>query len=451
MCMKFKGTVALFGLLLVLGGWVYWTDIRGREGRERAAEEAALAFPADYENIRRIRLVYPDRSIEGARIDDGWEFVDPPGLEADPSAWDLLASNVPRIVREETIVSEPTDLETFGLDSPGIELVVELDDGREEEIIFGRENPGGTHYYAKLASSDEIFLAPSSWISTVTKEVNDLRDKSVLRFEQDSIDRIEISGVANVTLSLEEDWSIVTPIEWPADLTEVSTFLGTVGFARATGFAGEDLTDADLGLDMPRLRIVLHDKVSDGDRVLLIGGQPDNEPDRYFAKDASRDTVFIVEGNIVETSEQPIFEWRDKTIADFDRPRVTAVRFEREGDNFVLAMGGEGWELPDLRPARLETISLMFNAVEFERATAIVDAPGPLGGYGLNPPRLRVVFEADGEELLAFGFGNDTADGDELYWKSETETQVKVVSKDVFDRFDVTAADLLDSDALAAP
>ncbi len=449
--MQFKGTAALFGLLLVLGGWVYWTDIRGREERERASEEAALAFPADYENIRRIRLVYPDRSIEGVRSDAGWDFVSPPGLETDPSAWDLLASNVPRIGRDDTIVSDATDLAAFGLASPGIEVGVELEDGREEEILFGRENPGGTHYYAKLASSDEIFLAPSSWISTVTKEVNDLRDKSVLRFEQDSIDRIEISGQTNVTLSLEEEWSLVTPIQWPADSIEVSTFLGAVGFARATGFADGELTDADLGLAVPRLRIVLHDNGTDGDRVLLIGGQPDNEPERYFAKDASRDVVFIVEGDIVEISEQPIFDWRDKTIAEFDRPQVTAIRFEREDDSFRLAMGGEGWELPDQRPATLETISLMFNAVEFERVTDIIDAPGPLDGYGLDPPRLRVVFEADGEELLAFGFGDDTANGDELYWKSETEARVKVVSKDVFDRFDVTAEDLLDTGELETP
>ena len=446
--MKFKGTAALFGLLLALGAWVYWSDIRGREERERAAEEAALAFPTDHENIRRIRLVYPDRSIEGVRNENGWAFVSPSGLEADPSAWELLASDVPRIPREETIISEATDLAVFGLDSPGVEVGVGLEDGRDEEILFGRENPGGTHYYAKLASSDEIFLAPSAWISRVTKEVNDLRDKSLLRFEQDSIDGIEISGGTNLTLILEESWSLVEPIEWPADSTEVSTFLGAIGFGRATGFAGDALTDADLGLDVPRLRIVLHDSGAVGDRVLLIGGQPDNQPQQYFAKDASRDAVFIIDDNIVEISEQPLFDWRDKTIAEFDRSEVTAIRFEREGDSLSLAMGGGGWELPDQRPAKLESISLMFNAVEFERVADIIDAPGPLGGYGLNPPRLRVVLESDGEEMLAFGFGDDTADGDALYWRSETETQVKVVSKDIFDRFDVTAEDLLATEAI---
>ena len=446
--MQFKGTFALFGLLVVLGLWVYWTDIRGREERELAAEEATLAFPTDYENIRRIRVVYPDRSIEGVRNDGEWEFVFPPGLEADSSSWDVLASNVPRIEREETIASEPTDLSAFGLDSPSIGVGIELEDGREEEILFGRENPGGTHYYAKLASSDEVFLAPSSWISTVSKEVNDLRDKTVMSFDQDAIDRIDISGGVNVSLILEgEQWALETPITAPAMLAEVSTFLGTVGFARATDFAGEELTDEQTGLDSPRLSVVLHDGVTDLEHVLLIGGQPDPEAGSYYARDTSRDAVLIVNSDIVENAEQRLFAWRDKTIAEFDRPSVTRVRFERQEDSFVLTRGPEGWELPDQRPAKLDTISLMFNAVEFERITDIIDVPGPLGTYGLDPPRLRVVFEADGDETLAFGFGDDVADGEELYWKSASEVGVKVVSKDVFDRFNITAEDLLDAEA----
>ena len=449
--MKFRGTLSLFGLLLILGLWVYWTDIQGREERERAAEEAGLAFPADFENIRGISLVYPDRSVQGVRGDSGWEFVSPPDLEADRSAWDLLASNVPRIERGETISSEPTELVAFGLDNPTIEVGVQLEDGREERILFGRENPGGTHYYAKLASSDEVFLAPSSWISTVSKETDELRDRSVVRFEQDAIDRIEIRGEATVSLRRDEEsdeWLLESPLEWPADFAEVSTFLGAVGFARATGFANEELTDGALGFDVPRLRIVLRDSGTDTDHVLLIGNQPDGEPDSFFARDASRETVFIVDSDIVDIGEQPLFDWRDKTIADFERAGVTVIRLERPGDGFVLVRGAEGWELPDRRPAELDAISLMFNAVEFERASDIIDVPGPLDGYGLERPRLRVVFEADGEEVLAFAFGEDTAEGEELYWKSESEAQVKAVSKDVFDRFDVTAQDLLDTEAL---
>jgi hypothetical protein len=450
--MKFRGTAALFAVMVVLGGWVYFTDIRGAEEREREAEEAGLALPVDSADIRRLRLTYPDSTMEASRSGGNWEFISPPGLEADNGAWDQLSSNVPRIEREETILSgtAPRDLESFGLDMPSLGVQVELEDGSSEEILFGRENPGGTHYYARLASVDEVFLAPSSWISTLRKEVNDLRDKSVLRFDRDAIDRIEISGSVERILERDgETWALVAPLESPAALTEIDTFLGDLVVERATGFGGrpdDPLTAQEAGLDEARLRIAVHDSVADQDHVLLVGGRPESQPGSFYAKDQSRETVFIIDADIVESAEQSVFEWRDKKIAEFDRASVASIRIERGDDSLVLSMGDSGWELPGQGLARLETISLMFNAIEFERVTDIIDSPESLSAYGLDNPRLRVIFETDDGEALAFGFGQETPDGDSLYWKSEAESQIKAVARSVFDRFDLTSEELLDTD-----
>ena len=51
--MKFKGTLSLLGLLIILVGWVYWSDIRGREERERAADEAGRAIPDDSDTRKK--------------------------------------------------------------------------------------------------------------------------------------------------------------------------------------------------------------------------------------------------------------------------------------------------------------------------------------------------------------------------------------------------------------
>ena len=67
------------------------------------------------------------------------------------------------------------------------------------------------------------------------------------------------------------------------------------------------------------------------------------------------------------------------------------------------------------------------------------------GAYGLDEPRLQVILkDSAGSVLLDARFGADTGDGNQLYWKSAAESQVKVVSKDVFDVFDVTEDELLD-------
>ena len=75
--MKFKGTAGLFIVFLALLTWVYFTDVRGREGREQASEDAGRVLPVDDEAISGISIIYPDHTITGVRTDTGWEITVP--------------------------------------------------------------------------------------------------------------------------------------------------------------------------------------------------------------------------------------------------------------------------------------------------------------------------------------------------------------------------------------
>ncbi len=442
--MRFKGTAGLFVVFLALLTWVYFTEIRGREEREQAAEDAGKALPINDEAISQLSIIYPDRTITGVRTDGAWEVTEPPGIEADSGEWDLLASNVPRIERDETLSSESADLGQYGLADPPLRVSVTMSDGATHEVLFGNQNPREIYNYAKLASNDEVFLAPSSWLRIFRKEVNELRDKTVLRFEQDDIDLIEISGLNSLRLlRADEEWSLEAPIQTNADQGEVSTFLGSIDFARATGFGDADTDAAATGLDAPALRILLHDQANDQDHVLLIGAEKEDEEDHYYVRDDSRNTVFVVDSDILEKATRTTFDWRDKTIASFDRDDVLSILLHRDDDRMVLRKSGEDWLLPDGNRARFDRVSGMLNSLEFQRATQIIDSPGALSRYGFGEPVLRVTFSGDGGDILAFVFGADTDDGDSIYWKLEQGSAVKVVSKDVFDRFDVTAEDLI--------
>ena len=443
--MKFKGTAGLFIVFLALLTWVYFTDVRGREGREQASEDAGRVLPVDDEAISGISIIYPDHTITGVRTDTGWEITVPPGIEADSGEWDLLASNVPRIERDETLSSESTDLGQYGLADPALRVAVTMSDGATHEVLFGDENPRKIYNYAKLASNHEVFLAPSSWLRIFRKEVNELRDKTILRFEQDDIDLLEISGQNSLRVRrADEEWSIEAPIQTAADQGEVSTFLGSIDFARATGFADAETNTVTTGLDYPAIRIVLHDQANDQDHVLRIGAKKEDDANHYFVQDESRETIFVVNADIFEKSTRPTFDWRDKTIASFDRDDVLSILLRKDGDQLALRKSGDDWLLPDGRRAQFGKVSSMLNGLEFARATKIIDSPGALSSYGLADPQFRVVLSGDGGEILAFVFGADADDGDSIYWKLEEGSAVKVVSKDVFDRFDVTIEDLIE-------
>ena len=149
--MKFKGTKILFLLFLVLGGYVYFAEFRGKDERQKQEEAKKKVFPVEQKEITEISLIYPDRTITGVKKGEKqWQITSPSGIEADSEEWEQLASNIPGILREDTVAEKVQDLAQFGLKDPPVKVSAKTTDGKTLEVLFGAENPKKTHNYAAL-------------------------------------------------------------------------------------------------------------------------------------------------------------------------------------------------------------------------------------------------------------------------------------------------------------
>src|SRR4030095_10284535 len=229
--MRFKGTAALFLAFIVLGGYVYFTEYRGKEERQKQAEAKKKVFQVQDKDITEVSLTFPDRAITGVKKGEKqWEITPPPGLEADSDEWEQLASNVPKIEREETVAQNVQDLAQFGLKDPAVKVAAKTKDGKTLEILFGAENPKKTYNYAKLPTGNDVFLSASNWARSFTKNVSDLRNKKVLEFETDDVDGVKITETAKegakelVAQKTGEDWNLKKPVETKADSGEIASF-----------------------------------------------------------------------------------------------------------------------------------------------------------------------------------------------------------------------------------
>ena len=295
--MKFKSTAILFVLFLGLGAYVYFSEYRGADQRQKQEEAKKKAFQVEDKDITEISLTYPDRTISAVKKGEKqWEMTSPAGVEADSDEWQLLASDIPKIEREaDTVAQNAQDLTPFGLKDPAVKVNAKTKDGKTIDIAFGADNPRKTFTYAKSGTSNDVFLTASNWEKTFTKTVSDLRNKKVLEFEPDDIDGVK---VAQGSMELEaqksgENWQLKKPIDAKADNGDLSTFISTVRFARANSFPDPPVDAKTAGLDQPAIKITLHDGKAKTDRVLLIGKTSDT--DKYYARDASRDTIFILD------------------------------------------------------------------------------------------------------------------------------------------------------------
>ena len=444
--MRFKGTSILFVLFVVLGAWVYFTEYRGREERQQQEEAKKKAIQVEQKDITEISLVYPDRTITGIKKGEKeWQITSPSGLEADPDEWDQLASNITRIEREETVAENAQDLAPFGLNNPVVKVNARLADGKTIEVLIGGENPKKTSNYAKLGDANEVFLTASSWKTTFTKTVSDLRNKKVLEFETDDIDLVKIAE-AGKEIELQksgENWQLKKPVDTKADNTEASSFISSIRFARASSFPEPPVDAKTAGLEPPAIRITLHDGKAKSERILLIGKPA--ETGKYYARDASRDTIFIIEKEMPDKARRPVFDWRDKSITQIERDKIDDIEIVRGSEKSSFKKVDADWKLQDGRKLQWEKISAMLNTLEFEKAQDIIDAPKAVSTYGLDKPRIEVIFRQGANELRRIAFGSDSKTPEGVYAKTSDSAAVKVAPKSIFDNFSVKAEDLVET------
>jgi len=452
--MKFKGTISLLLLFLGLGAYVYFGEYKGKDARQQQADAKKKAITIDSKDITEISLVFPDHTITGVKKGEKqWEITSPPGIDPDQDEWELLAGNVPRIEREDTVTSQATDLAGFGLKDPPLRVIAKTKDGKSVEILFGAENPRKIYNYAKLADSNEVFLSPSSWLRIFQKTVNDLRNKKVLDFESDDIDSVTIAAGKDETQFQKSgtDWVIKKPTESKADGSEISTFISSIKFSRASGFADEKIDLKAAGLDMPAFKMTLHDAKANTNRELLIGKSP--EKDKYYAKDGSRPAIMIIEKEIPEKAKRPLFDWRDKSItaSPIDRDKTDQIEIHRGTETLAVKKDGSDWKSSDGKKLQADKILGFYNAMEFDRVKEIIDSPKALATYGLDKPKLEVVFKQGSNEVKRLSFGSDIKNPEGIYVKSSDAPSVKAVSKDVYDRFNVKMEDLVEAPPPATP
>jgi hypothetical protein len=444
--MKFKGTTILFLLFLVLGVFVYLTEFRGREEREQAEAAEKKAIPVEENNITEISLIYPDKTITGIKKGENqWEITNPAGIQADAEEWNRLASNVAGIEREQTVADNAGDLSPFGLQNPPVRVAAKLADGRTAEVAFGGDNPSKTFSYAKLADNSQVFLTANSWKSLFTKDLNDLRNKQVLQFEAD--ENIDAVRIAEGRTELEfqksgENWLLKKPLEAPADNTEINALISSIRFARASSFAEPSVNAKTAVLDPPAIRIVLHDAKANADRTLLIGGTP--QLDRYYARDASREPIMIIDKELPDKARRPVFEWRDKSITRLQRDRIDEIEIVSGADKFSFKKVEADWKLPDGRKIAFDKVSSLLSSLEFDKVSDIIDSPRGLATYGLDKPKLEVVFRQGTTELLRLSFGADSRQPEGVYLKTSEKPAVHVVPRDVFNKFNVKADALVE-------
>jgi hypothetical protein len=335
--MKFRNTLALAVLFLALGGYLYFVE---NPRHEQAAEEKKLvSFKPD--DASEVTLTYPDKQIILKKTGAGWRISKPIDVDADQTAVSNLLRAAADAEVKRTLEGGNTSLETYGLDKPEVIVSIAMANGTKlPSIRIGKTAPVGFSAYAQLEGTSDVKLVPSVFQTGMKREVKDLRNKTILDFQDADVQQVEIvTPQSTIHLVRQADgWALDQPLNAKADATEVTSFLSALRGARAEEFVDEPSTLADYGLDTPREKVAVLTGKELARKELWLGAEKAKDSKNVlWVKRPDADVVYGVGTWTWNGLSKTAVAFRDKTVLAFDVANLGAIEVtRRDGEAFRL-------------------------------------------------------------------------------------------------------------------
>lgn len=417
--MRPRNTLLLLLAALLLGGLVYWMEGPRATQRKTADAAAKRLFPSvSPADVEWIALHTTDgRDVEIERRGGAWSLVQPLEADGDPVSLDGMANALAEMTSEQTIADAQAP-EIYGL-GDGARVVRFRAKGTEHVLRVGKHAPIGANSYAMTGAAATIHTVPTYRTSGFDRALADLRERRVLRFDRNAVERIRLDWPGGGVALERHDgvWQMTEPLATPADDTAVDKLLSDIGFLRAESFLDAPTDDAALGLDAPEVRLGLRMKQADGAAaasplVMEMARPLPNEAKQRAVRVAGR--IYGVPVERLVDYPRTVVAWRLKDVSRFvatDAQRVELTLHDPASSAPVIASVSrrdEGWvleggqRLVSGKPTRLIAELSRLRAADI-LAETLTDAGR--ASFGLAPPAATIrVFgtkTAQDEPLLA--------------------------------------------------
>lgn len=327
---SFAGLVVI---LIALGAYLYFVESKRTPGATEETRDKVFAVQADTIEEVTIRPAEGDATTVRKSGDD-WQIVAPAAAPADEAEISGITTNLSNLEQQRLIDENPANLDAFGLAQPRIGVTFKSG-GQEHQLLIGSKTPTGSDLYAKTAAHTRVFLIAAYLESTFARSPFDLRDKSALTFDRNTVDTLEIvTADRKVRFTKSSDtWQIAEPAGGRADAAAIEGLVARVHALQMTKL--ETAQPADLtpdGLDAPAATLRIG---SGSSSATLLIGSPAGEG-QVYARDASQPSVFTVDATFLDDLKKDAGEYRQKDLFDARAFNTTRIEVTRAGETIVF-------------------------------------------------------------------------------------------------------------------
>jgi hypothetical protein len=343
--MRIRGLLVAVVLLAALGVGVYFSN---KEKAAEAAKPPADAPPkilalteGDITKVTLKKKGADETVLEKAN--GKWQITAPKPYPADQDTASQLVASTANVSGDRVVEdNKASNLSAYGLNSPMLEVDITGKGGKVSKLKIGDDTPTNSGSYAIVDGDPRVFTVASYVKTGVDKSLNDLRDKRLLRFDQDKLSRVElIAKKQDIEFGRDKDqWQIVKPKPLRADGLQVDEMLRKLKDAKMDlTLSDDDAKKAAAGFasGTPVATVKLTDP--SGTQEIEIHKNKDD----YYAKSSVAPGVFKTTPELGAGVDKALDDFRNKKLFDFGFNDPGKIQMHANGKSFDFQKGGDDW------------------------------------------------------------------------------------------------------------
>jgi len=365
--------------------------------------------------VSRVVLKTAAGEMELQKKGDHWEIVKPLRARGDDQKIADLIAQMTTARIQQFVADDRGDLHPYGLAEPRGSITLFAQDdksagrtdssrGEQGQVlqIGGAAEKEKDQVYVRFSARAFVYTLPKKIEEILNTKPNDVRDRHLVRIDTNILDRITIDAPGKGTTVLarkEENWTIGSRKNAPANSSEVRRLIDTLQNEQVTKFAEEVASDLPkYGLDKPQLQLTFSSFASENTAETKAGERPfatiafgKVDGDNVYARLGDEPFIVAVRRGLLEQIFTDPLQWQELSIFKFKPEQIHRFSVVTDKELTLVRGANNQWSwLKGTGAIDQVNVQSLLNTLSMLHAVRWVGSAAPQ--HAFEKPQLVITF-----------------------------------------------------------
>ncbi len=231
-----KKNLIYLAILVILAILYFVLNSPNGKDNEKPKEVAKKLFLLKADEINTIEVNIENKKVICEKENGKWQITFPKRFAVDIKTINSFIKGFINIRASKSFTVK--SINDFGLDKSKDFYKIKTKDLKEYLIIRGNKAPDGSSYYAKIDSSNKVYVLSQHDLgeSGLSKSLKDFRDKDFLKLAENNIREVKSN---NIYLIKDKDNWTVQNKDKPLDDSKIKEYINNISNVKAINFLDE--------------------------------------------------------------------------------------------------------------------------------------------------------------------------------------------------------------------